>query len=678
MSDVFRKLAVIGAGNMGSGIAQKMATEGFEVVLVDLDDEKVGRGLDIMRGILDQGVERRLFKPEQVAAILDRVRGTSNWNELADVDLVVEAVFEDMDVKRQVFAKLDEVCKSDAVLGTNTSSLSVTELAEVTAHPERVIGLHYFFHPAKNRLVEVIPGKRTDPGLLANAWSLQEQLGKTPIASADAPGFVVNRYFVPWLNEAVRLLEEGVADIATIEASCKKAFGIGMGPFELMNVTGVPIALHAATTLGDTLGPFYAPTARLAEQVASGDPWPLDGTPNESAFDKVEERMLAVVFYIASALVDDGVGTAEDTDIGARVGLRWPRGPFEKINRFGVERARDLVAELGQRWSLDVPETLAAQAGRGAPFTFRLVKRTDRDGIATLTFNRPDAMNALNEAMVAQFHAAFKEAVADPDVRGIVIAGAGKAFVAGADIRFFVRNIDSGDLDRIVEFTEAGHALLDDIDRCSKPVVARMHGLALGGGLELAQACDWIVASDKAMLAFPETGIGIYPGLGGTQRPSRRIGTGLTKWLVYTGQMLGAKEAAAIGLIDAAVPVDRLDEAVAETLARGARDATDVAAAPDSHRALADVFDRHDVDALRRGDVETNGDARVQKAVAKVGQKAPLALRLAEKLIGEGARGSIAEGCKLELAHLREIFLTKDAYEGLSSLGRRRPEFKGE
>ena len=157
-------------------------------------------------------------------------------------------------------------------------------------------------------------------------------------------------------------------------------------------------------------------------------------------------------------------------------------------------------------------------------------------------------MNALNETVVAQLGEAFRRAAADPATSGIVIAGAGRSFVAGADIRFFIQNIESGDLDRIVRFTEQCQALLLEIQNCPKPVVARVHGLALGGGVELALACDYIVAAPGASLGFPETGIGIYPGLGGTQRTTRRIGPGLAKWLVLTGSIIPAEEAAAIGL----------------------------------------------------------------------------------------------------------------------------------
>ena len=592
-----RILAVIGAGNMGSGIAQKAATEGFPVILVDLDDAKVARGLSIIDETLAGGVSRKIFSADDAKAIRGRITGSSDWTKLSAADLVIEAVFEDFDVKKDVFTRLEKVCREDAILATNTSSFLVSDLAKGMAHPERMIGLHYFYHPAKNRLVEVIPGEATAPEVTAAAWTVQEMMGKTPIHSADASGFIVNRYFVPWLNEAVRLLEEGAADIPTIEAAAKATFGSGMGPFELMNVTGIPIAMHAANTLGAAFGPFYAPAELLKKQVASGQPWKLEGTPDPSKFDAVSARLLAVIFFVATALLDDGVGTVEDTDIGARVGLRWPRGPFEMINRFGIKAAGDLVGQFGGGWDIAVPGILSLQWRANAPFTFEFVKSETKDGVATLTVNRPDAMNALNEAVVAQLHAAFKKAAADPKVKGIVIAGAGKAFIAGADIRFFVRNIESGDLKRIVDFTKAGHALLHDIDTCAKPVVARLHGLALGGGLELAQACDVLIATPRAIFAFPETGIGIYPGLGGTQRPTRRIGVGLTRWLVFTGQMLGADEAKAIGFIDKVVPHEELDAACRAAIAEGIKPKTRPALSA-KHLALEKFFADNDAETL--------------------------------------------------------------------------------
>ena len=670
------RLGVVGAGNMGSGIAQKMATEGFSVVLVDLDDIKVGRGIASIRKTLAEGVERRIFKQPEADTIQGRITATSDWQKLADVDLVVEAVFEDLRVKQEVFARLSSVCRADTILASNTSSFAVRDLAAVAKNPERVVGLHYFYHPAKNRLVEVVPTALTDPAALKRAWRLQERMGKTPIHSADQPGFVVNRYFVPWLNEAVRLLEAGEADVPTIEAACKASFGVGMGPFQLMNVTGIPIALHAATTLGESFGPFYAPAPLLRQQVASGEPWSLEGTPDPSRFDRVADRMWAVAFMVAAALVDQEVGSVEDTDIGARVGLRWPRGPFETMNRMGVRKAAALVETLATSWGMVVPAILADHAKDGRNFAFRLVRTQVHSGIATLTLDRPDAMNALNETVVSQLTAAFQAAAADPEVRGIVLAGTGKAFIAGADIRFFVDNIERGDLDRIGAFTRAGHDLLGMIDRCEKPVVARMHGLALGGGLELALACDRIVATPKAAMAFPETGIGIYPGLGGTQRTPRRIGSGLAKWLIYTGQMLSAEEALAIGLVDAVVPFEDLDAAVVEAMRSASASASPEQLLP-KHAALAAFFERHSVSDLLTGHVDAVEDHPIAKAAERVKQKAPIALKRAEHLIEMSESASLEEGLAEELQHLVEVFGSEDARVGLASVGKRAPTFAG-
>jgi enoyl-CoA hydratase/3-hydroxyacyl-CoA dehydrogenase len=677
MNKPFERLAVVGAGNMGSGIAQKMATEGFQVVLVDLDDAKVARGIQIIEKTLADGVTRGIFSAADAAAIVERVTGTARFDDLAGVDLVVEAVFEDLAIKKDVFSRLDAACGPDTILATNTSSYAVTDLAAATKHPERVLGLHYFFHPAKNRLVEVIGGEETDPTMLRRAWRLQEALGKTPIASKDSYGFIVNRFFLPWLTEAIRIVAEGLAAPATVDEAAKKTFGIGMGPFLLMNVTGVPIALHAATTLGRAFGPLYEAPPLLRTQAESGQPWETAGAADPSRFDEIADRLMSASCFVAGALVDEGVGTIEDTDIGARVGLRWRRGPFELMNHLGIDRATELVGDFARRWKVEVPATIVDQARTERPFRFALVRTSVSDGIATLTIDRPDAMNALNEEIVAQLESAFRAASGDRSIRGIVIAGSGKAFIAGADVRFFVRNIEAGDIERIATFTERAQALLRAIEASPKPVVARVHGLALGGGVELALACHAIVATPKATLAFPETGIGIYPGLGGTQRTTKRIGKGLAKWLVLTGQTLSAGEALAIGLIDRVVPYEQIDDEIASVIAAGRTARPAVHPTPATHAAVAEFFDRYDVGAPTTDGGSAAGDPRIAKAVKRIGSKAPIAMRLAADLIEQGATLPIEEGLRLELSHLREIFSTHDAYEGLSSVGKKPPVFQG-
>jgi len=200
--------------------------------------------------------------------------------------------------------------------------------------------------------------------------------------------------------------------------------------------------------------------------------------------------------------------------------------------------------------------------------------------------------------------------------------------------------------------------------------------LALGGGLELAQACDVLIATPRASFAFPETGIGIYPGLGGTQRPTRRIGVGLTRWLVFTGQTLTPDEAAAIGFIDKVVPHEELDAACRAAIAEGITPKTKPALSA-KHQALEAFFAGNDAETLRQGKADTKGDEALGKAMKRVGFKAPIALRLAGKLIESGAAVSLDEGLDMELAHLVEIFSTKDAYEGLSTLGKQAPVFEG-
>ncbi len=695
MSEI-RTIAVIGAGNMGSGIAQKYAAEGFRVMLLDLDEAAVERGRNRIRETLREAVERKIYREDAARAIEERVLATVDWVQLSQADLVVEAVFEDLAVKQDIFRRLGEATRADAILGTNTSSFRVRELSAVTKHPERVVGLHYFYHPAKNRLVEVVRAPETSDDTYARAWAVQEQIGKTPIATADAPGFVVNRFFVPWINEAARLLEEGVADIPTIEQAAIETFKIALGPFQLMNITGIPIGYHAAATLARELGPFYAPSDVIKRKMEAGGEFSLAGDAVKAKFPLVAERLLAVTFYVAAQLVSEGVGTIEDVDIGARVGLRWARGPFEMMNRVGVAEAMRHSGLIETKYSLPTPVVLRDQSAASLPFPIRVVKlevvpmsdsgnRDISDGqsaVANITVNRPDALNALNPEVARQLSVALESAIADPKVKGIVLSGAGKAFIAGADLAFFVRNIGAGKFDEIAQFARDGHAILQRIESCPKPVIAKMDGLALGGGLELALACDAIVCTEKASMAFPETGIGIYPGLGGTQRPSRRIGLALTRWLVDTGQMVDAPTALRMGLVDAVVPHRDLDAAIETAIARGKASrqgaavhalAPGVASDP-TLLGMARLFAEASIEDL----VAPNDDAATAKLRSRLQAKAPLALKRADALVVEGARVSLAEALELEAAGLDEIFRSADAREGMTAvMERRAAKFSG-
>ena len=674
-----KSIGVVGAGNMGSGIAQKIAQEGIPVVMVDLKEEFVQRGLGTIRRLLQEGVERKLFKPEQVDQILSRVTGTTDFNALADVDIVIEAVFEDKQVKADLFKKLDRVCSPATILATNTSSFYVREFAEKTSRPDRFVGLHYFYHPAKNRLLEVIPHAGTSPQTVEKSLLAAKLHGKTSILVKDAPGFAVNRFFVPFLNEAARMLEEGLADIATIEEGGKRAFRIGMGPFQLMNVTGIPIAVHAATTLGNELGPFYAPAPILKTQMEKKANWAFEGPADESKLAAVIDRFQGVCLGVAAALVDEGVATIEDTDRGAKIGLRWLLGPFEIMNRIGIAKTYAVVQAICRKYpDFKMPSLLEKQHGLGKPFEFSFVDLDVKNGVAVITLNRPEAMNALNEAVVAQLGRRFEEAEADPSVKAVVFQGAGKAFVAGADIRYFVEKIKAGRIPDIVAFTRKGHELFLRIEESKKLTIALLDGLSLGGGSELALACQAIVATPAGSMAFPETGIGIYPGLGGMLRTARHVGPELAKYFAFTGAALSAADAQALGIVTRLVPPAEVDAAIQALVAAGRPDKYAARPLPEKFKPFAQLFEKARTPILLSGKIPDNVSAELAGKVAKtLGYKAPVALRIANEIVDRQAGLPMREAVEIELARLKDIFATADALEGLSSVGKRRPEFKG-
>jgi len=673
------KIAVIGAGNMGSGIAQKLAQEGLNVVLVDISEEFVERGIITIRQTLKEAVERKILSAEHVHDILSHIIGTCDFKMVANADLVIEAVFEDKQVKYDLFEKLDRICSEKTILATNTSSFYVHEFAEKTSRPDRFVGLHYFYHPAKNRLLEVIPHEKTSAETLEKSLLAAKLHGKTAIVVKDAPGFAVNRFFVPFLNEAARMLEEGVADIPTLEEAAKQAFKIGMGPFELMNVTGIPIAVHASTSLGNELGPFYATADILKSQLDKNENWDLKGDVDEAKLQAVKDRFYGVCLGVAAALVDEGVASIEDTDRGAKIGLRWLMGPFEIMNKIGIEKTYNAVEAITRKYpDFKMPEILARQNEIGKPFTFNFVDLERKGPLAYITLNRPEAMNALNETVVAQLTRRFEEAEKNPDVKAIVLQGAGKAFGAGADIKYFVDKIKADQIADIVEFTRKGHELLLKMENSDKLTIALLDGLSLGGGSELALACQVIVATPAGSMGFPETGIGIFPGLGGMLRMARHVGPELAKYYVFTGTPLSAEDAQALGIVNRLVAPAEVPSAISELASKGKPDKYRPREIPEKFKLQAQVCSSENAARLLAGKLPEGVPEEIAAKTAKIiGYKAPLALKLANEIIDQQIGQSMTAAVEIELGRAQDLFSTADALEGLSSLGRKKPEFKG-
>tara|TARA_B100000700_G_scaffold53032_1_gene56454 strand:+ start:9839 stop:11965 length:2127 start_codon:yes stop_codon:yes gene_type:complete len=670
-----QSVAIIGAGNMGSGIAQKTAQEEFDVQMVDREAQWVERGQSIIANFLSEAVERRIFSPDQVEQIKSRITGVvGTENTAADTDLVIEAVFEDFNIKTAVFNTLNQVCGENTILASNTSSLSVNELAKASGRPDRFVGLHFFYHPAKNRLVEVIPGEDSSEDTIARTVQYCRGLGKVVILCKDRPGFVVNRFFVPWLNEACLLLQEGIASAAAIDAVAMKAFRIGMGPFALMNLTGPPIALHSTDYLAEQLEtPRYVGAENLREMVEAGGQWEIgdDTECSEEAAEMIRTRLLGQVFAVAGQIVDEEVCSLEDVDRGAKVGLRWARGPFELANRLGIDYAKEVAEDYCELANFPVPEIWK----RDESFTFSYVDLEIVDGIATITINRPEAMNALNETVVAQLGDALDKANADDSVRTIVLDGAGKAFVAGADVKFFVDKIRADSFPDIYEFTANGHAVQDKLESSSKTTIALTTGLALGGGLELALACDYRIGTRKTQFRFPETSIGIFPGLGGTQRPARIAGLPIARWAVLAGNFMDAKTASDLGLVTNLVEVTEVDATISSLDSQGkpANKYPAMPAKPDSKVAIfaEKFYSDANLESILAGNCPEGFDMEdklVSRQMKSLSRTAPIALRMASELISAAGETNLPEGLAKELGGLETIFSTDDALEGLSAL----------
>lgn len=676
----FEKVGVVGAGVMGSGIAQKFAQEQFNVVLLDIKEEMVEKGITNIRDTLDQGVKRNILSTEDVEDIMSRIEATTNYEHVSDADLVVEAVYEDKQIKTNVFHNLDKVCSINTVLATNTSSLRISDLKDIVTYPERFIGLHYFYHPAMNRLLEVIPHDGTSEKVVNNTLLFAKLHGKIPILAKDTTGFIVNRFFVPFLNEACRILEENITNIPTIEEATKQAFNIPMGPFELMNVTGIPIAAHSSKTFGRAFGSFYETANILEHQVEKKELWDLSGTIDYSKIDVVKNRLLGVCLGVAATIVDDGVATKEDVDRGAKIGLRWKNGPFEIMNQLGIQKVYSIVEEISNKYnSFDMPSILKHQKEIDKAFTLQFIDYNVTNDVGYVTINRPEAMNALNETIVEQIKETLEYVENDKSINKICFQGNGKTFIGGADIQFFVDKIKNNNLNDIVNFTRFGHQLLLKLENSSKLTVSILDGMSLGGGSEFCLACNGIVATQNGSMVFPETGIGIYPGLGGMIRLSRCIGKELTKYYVLTGDKITAEDAYELCLISNIIKFKDINHIIENESSKKLINRCSMSNISNKYAKVVELFSKQNIQYLLNGNVPPGSDNELAPSIIKkLNKKAPLALQFANRIIDEQENKSIEEAIEIELNYLPEIFSSYDAFEGLSaSLENRRPVFKG-
>jgi enoyl-CoA hydratase/3-hydroxyacyl-CoA dehydrogenase len=665
------KAAVVGAGTMGGQIAQTIAAAGIPVVLKDIDEGLVQAGLDEARKITEGQVARLAKKGkitpeqavEQTADVLALIEGTTSYAGFGDVDFVIEAVPERMEIKQAVFAELDACTPGHAILASNTSSLSISEIGEATLRPDKVVGFHYFYPASVMPLVEVIEGEETSQETVTAALTFAQAIRKQPIACLEVPGFVVNRILMSGMSEIWREQEEKRLSIKAMDEGIGAAGVVPMGPYFLVNLLGLDTVLHVAEHVADSYGPerFYVPKGmqklvsegKLGAKTGGDGVYAPTGEANLAGDEQpdVQEivELLSLKTLVEACLVlEEGVATHRDIDFGmmAGAGLDPRRGlmpPFMKADAEGLDvvlaRLEAVAERHGERFAppailrrLVAQGRLGQKAGQGFYAYPRpddeqpgeVVKIESRGGGVAIAWLANGQMNSIAPQVIEDLGKVWKQVKkSEPPVRALVIASSNPfLFSAGADIKAFTSMDEEGGRALI----DSAHALLREFESDGVATIAAVNGLAFGGGCELAMACDVRIAARSAIFGQPEIKLGIIPGFGGTQRLPRLVGENKALEMNLVGDPILAEEAFELGLINRMVA---------------------------DHELL---------------------DTALAWAHRLAGQ-APIAM---EQVKGVSAKGDIDDGIEAEKGGFATAFASADAQEGIAAfLGKRAPRFRG-
>jgi enoyl-CoA hydratase/3-hydroxyacyl-CoA dehydrogenase len=653
-------VAVMGAGNMGHGIAEVAALAGYDVTLRDINDDLVQEGYDQIEWSLGKLVENDRIEAGEREAALDRITPLVDVEAaVGDADVVIEAVVEDVDIKAEVYEEVCATLPEDAILATNTSSLSITDLAAHTDRPEQFCGMHFFNPPVRMDLVEVIAGAESSAATLDTVEAFAESLGKTPVrVRKDSPGFIVNRVLVPLMNEAAWLVEDGVADVETVDATGKYGVGLPMGPFELSDMVGIDVGHAVLEYMAEELGAAYEPCPLIVEKVDSEEFGRKTGrgfyeyenggpeVPADAVDEAVKRRLTAVMANETAKLVGEDVAPVEDVDEAVTLGGGFPDGPGKLADRHGladlVETLETAHEERGhERYAVaDYLRTAAEQGGfyaddgddasglaKGGPEYDTLEVEVDADAmVGHLTLDRPHRMNSISTELMDDLDHAIDRLAADEDVRAILLTGAGdRAFSAGADVTAVAA---ASPVEAVDEISRKGQRVFGKLREVDVPVVAGIDGYCLGGGMELATCADLRVATERSEFGQTEHNLGLLPGWGGTQRLQRVVGEGRAKEIIFTADRFEAETMAEYGFVNEVVGNDDLDE-------RATALAADLASGP------------------------------------------PVAQRLTKRAMHLGAE-DIDAGLELEAQAFGHVLSTDDMMEGVSAfMDDRDPEFEG-
>jgi len=612
------EILIVGAGTMGASLAQTYAQNGFKVGMVDIDDSIIQGAFKIIDSEL-QSARGRIFSDSEIEAIRGRIVGSIDYKEACpspNMQLVIEAATERIDIKEKIFKTLDGLCCPSAVLATNSSSLDTNILARATKRPDKVVWMHYFYLPHRNRAGEFAGTDSASEASIALAEKYMKLAGKIPThIRGSRKGGVADIIFVALLLEATRMLEEGY-DIPTIEAAGRRAYGMPIGFLELMDNTGLPVGLFSMRSFSDSSNPddplfkvygnFFAPREnyiRLVEEFDKAEDkssvrWVKEEhkaqkAKGEKVVEELKDRFLAIGFTTASEVVDAELITIEDLERLTQNAFIWRQGPFTLMNRLGMEKVKEVVEgrvrlakELGQDFPR--PETLEKRFAKTERWDFQLppVFSTKEMGgaVRRITLSNPQAANAMDNTVFEEWKRQFGDANEDPECKVIIFDTAPiKTFIAGAHVPSFIERIKEGDFEKIKQDTAMWQEVIFHyMTGTDKPKIAIVDGQTLGGGVEVASAFaadpnSVVLITNRTSFTLPETRLGIYPGLRGTLLLPQIIyralndeekAVALSRYYILAGgtTITSPQVLSYLGFADFVVPAHRRDE-VAQTIA---------------------------------------------------------------------------------------------------------------
>ncbi len=355
----FKKIGIIGAGTMGSGIATTIALQNIAVHLVDTTQASVDQAIVNATKFYNRAVEKSKLTIDAADKALSLLSVSTELETLKDCDLIIEAIFEEFNVKKELFTKLNAIIDDTVVVATNTSCLQVSDLAETINNPSRFLGLHYFNPAAINPIVEVVRGKKTDIKVFKKCMQFCIMTAKKPLACKDSYGFAINRFFVPYANEAVRLYDEGIGSMAQIDRIARECLGLAAGPFLVMNLVKPRIMYHAQINLA-AHGAFYGLSDTLAKNGDSDYIFEIgdDDSGNDKDDAIIADRLTAAALFPVLQSLDEGVATAADIDMGASLALRFGKTPCKLIDDLGVSEVERIVGLIVNKYDHNMPKSV--------------------------------------------------------------------------------------------------------------------------------------------------------------------------------------------------------------------------------------------------------------------------------------------------------------------------------